>query len=383
MMSKTLRHFIRETLETVAVGGKSFTMDLIDVNSAEFDDLKSRFPAAARMLDYYKASFEAAKQNRLDYLQSNFSERFQELGVRLGVTGFDAETARDAMIDAVRRAPMKMMGYPDDITKELVNDPATGMLMFDPFKSNWVRATLSAFNKSGNAFEFKGIIYSAPPRLQFDMAGNLLRALPHREDIVKLYEHELVHVESHAVSQLGTSDPADLDLALLQRILVPDSEITLDKLMPIAAGITSVNRFSKDVLKEGEAQSTYLAVLAAMIMRGTAPAYEKAASGVAKAAKLDNDDWQMLSQLARDHGSPEHIRISLLAIRSVLPGIDVDSSTSRIELSNSVTSAVVKKGYNPEAASRCGAIMCLVDPMKYEDIMLVASADSTTTRNQA
>ena len=122
---------------------------------------------------------------------------------------------------------------------------------------------------------------------------------------------------------------------------------------------------------------------AAMIMRGTAPAYEKAASGVAKAANLDNDDWQMLSQLARDHGIPEHIRISLLAIRSVLPGIDVDSSTSRIELSKAVTSAVAKKGYNPEASSRCGSIMSLVDPMKYEDIMLVASADSPTTRNQA
>ena len=381
-MSRTLRHFIRETLETVTVGGKSFTMDLIDVNSAEFDDLKSRFPAAARMLDYYKASFEAAKQNRIDYLQSNFAERFQELGVRLNDAGFDAETSRDAMIDAVRRAPMKMMGYPADITKELVNDPATGMLVFDPFKSNWVRATRSAFNKVGNAFEFEGVVYSAPPRLQFDTAGNLLRALPHSEDIVKLYEHELMHVESYAVSQLGTTDPADLDLELLQRILVPASEITLDKLMPVATSIININRFSKDPSKEGEALSTYLAVLAAMIMRG-APAYEKAASDVAKAAKLDNDDWQVTSQLASDHGRPEHIRISLLAIRTVLPGIDVNSATSRIELSKAVTSAVSKKGYNPESASRCGAIMSLVDPMKYEDIMLVAAADTPTTRNKA
>ena len=397
-MMNSLRHFIRETLETLNIDGASYDLNLMQIGSPDYIATKQRFPRAGLILDMYAREFDAAKSMRIKYLDNSFVERLENLakhlkknGVNVDLGNIDTEALKDAMKEAVISAPLKIAMYEEDLKPHLEPTPE-GNFIYDCLAPTtlWTKISKSIMGRTSFAFSFRGAVYSPPPILMFDKDMRLIKADLHYEASVKLstlFVHELEHVESHAATEFvknatnSSVDPAALDTALMRSIIRPASEITLTNMQDFVSRVNIDKIFSAIPQENDAATCAYLGLLAALLMGKEATEYTKAAITIANDASITNNLWKKINSIAADHASEEHIRISMLALAPALDALDTQV-TDRVTLANLVIEHL-KKTTSANQTFRSSALLAIIDVNKYELIKLVATADTPTTRNQA
>jgi len=397
-MSRTLRHFIRETLETLNIDGASYDLNLMQIGTPDYIATKQRFPRAGLILDMYGREFDAAKTMRIKYLDKSFVERLENLaqhlekiGINVDLERVDVEALKDAMKDAVVSAPLKIAMYEEDIKPHL-EPTADGNFIYDCLSPTtlWTKVSKSIIGRTSFAFSFRGAVYSPPPILMFDKDMRLIKSDLHYETSVKLstlFVHELEHVESHAATEFiknvsnSLVDPASLDTSLMRSIIRPASEITLANMQDFVGRVNIDKIFSAIPQESDAATCAYLGLLAALLMGKAATEYTKAAIAIANDASIPNNLWKKINSIAADHASEEHIRISMLALAPALDALDTQIA-DRVTLANLVIEHL-KKTTSDNQTFRSSALLAIIDMNKYELIKLVATADSPTTRNQA
>jgi hypothetical protein len=387
-MSKTLRHYIREVLEVINDGKKSFQMDVMQIGDAEYSATLAKYPAAARAFRDYNAAFERARTNRISYLERNFAARLEELGAHAGLSDIDTQRVRDMMIDSVKAAKLKILKYPDDVDSKLTVNPSSGNLVYNSQDAIWNDLTKHINKSSALAFAYGGNVFVPPPVLIFDVNRQLTGAVIYEENPIDLLEHELEHVEVDALEKLdpalsGLVNPANLSRDLVTDNLVPPEELALDKLMPIVEAVPELSfNFSSDPVINKAANCAYLAYLPFSVTRGKDKRYGDAAIKIAEATKIPADTWDILINLAVDHGTPDHVRMSLLAMRNALISASFDGSQpDRMQMLTTVA-GVLKRAVRSDQMKRSLALLVITNPAKYDDLTLVAAADSPTTLNR-
>lgn len=388
-MSKTLRHFIREALMDVSIGSYRFKIDAMQIGDAEYNATIAKYPASKLIFMNIEQAFERARQNRVSYLTSDFEARLDKLLEHHKITGINKEKIRDAMLLAVSSAKLYVQRYPDDVMTLL--EPFDRGWIFNPSTKSWgkIAASTSRYSKlSIGAFVDDGNVFCPPPKLFFNSAKELTVAtIPFESDnVVDLFEHELEHVETEAVVKLGATDivnPAVLSYDIVLNMLVPPEEVTFDKMQTFVDDIPALLlTVSDDEDTNTIASCVYLAILAYSITRGKNQKYFDNAVDIASANKLKQDHWDQAQSNAIDHSSPDHLRTSMIFLQDALPGA-LMNQTDKFQIMKDVEKFMKAQKRNKDQIRRSLSLLAITDVSKYNNLMLVASVDTPTTRNQA
>jgi hypothetical protein len=435
-MSTLLRRAIREILQEAADATAAETAEhralekqpvqdenLMSKGDATYEAFIKKYPAAKSGLEAAFAAYESARRKRIQYLKSEFSQRFKELQEKLGNTGKDPEEVKKAMIARLEVTKLMMGTYGTDI-KANYYSPGVYDAGSDQ-TSGWAKS-LSSKGKStavaAYAPAFENLVISAPPQLSIDQSGAVSGVVSSPE-LEKIYEHELIHAEDWAIDALdnyggrieGTGTASDLALQLVRKAMIPEAQLTAEFLMgrlegskslaeaaELYAYVTTMEGLTSEEIKDPitkklfsvAAISSYAAKVSELAIQDHVINYNtlnrligKRVDDITDAATRDDLDRKLfmtisgkgkvkLESVIKDLINPSHLRITLSMMRPHLVAA-LDRSKDSNTVIESTLSGMRAAGIE-EDTFRAAFILAITDPTKRRDLTLVAMGTAPT-----
>ena len=379
-------------------------------------------PKAQTGIDSVFTMFETARQNRLRYLRTSFTERYDALQKKLNTgTAVDVEQLKQAMISRVEKTQLKMGTYGAAI-KSIYND-STYITLKDP-SSGWAKdlARVGFADKSSPdkyhviayAPAAEALVVTEPPHLKLGATGEVEAAIP-RESILSTLEHELIHQEDHAADALlglpqygsvqsGVGGAAEFATRLIRQAMIPKDRMTLDLIYNrLKADSMTINTLevadSTGFAVEGDAlfptAALAIAVYSNLLNDYPEPynifyyALERAVGKSLQNLVPGSEEYTKISKLLsqnagkpgytlgvlmRDYQKDTHLRITLSLLLPHLQQALAESTDPATVIEAALTSMSAASA--GDDVRRAAFILAITDPTKLRDLTLVAMGDT-------
>lgn len=395
-MPHALRQFIRAVMQegsrtnpeleakrkaAAAIVGNSFIL-----GDAEYSKLVSRFPGIEMPIMIKYDAFKEAKQRRLQYLESEFATRYDELLKKLGTTP-PALDVKAAMIKAVRDAKLFMTRVPEPLDVQKLDKLRDGGYMFDPYTQGAWASGAPAWRAAAHG----GNVYTYPPFIQLDSNLKFVKGSDYSdvennfENQVMIFYHELVHVEDKAIDA-GDATASKLDAKLAASVLEDPSVLTIDEVMDRVGGTRLTRgidtRFKIDPIDKILGAGIRLLALAENIADSAGDAtlagrFRKNYEGEVPQTPEWVDSMRLITADAFNIASTTHIRINLLASRQVISDLATRVASGELQSVRSVLLDVQDNpGIPPSDLDALMSFIAVTNLDKLQSLSYVASTDT-------
>lgn len=388
---------------------------------AHYEEFIKKFPDAKDGLEKVFSCFETARQNRLSYLRSEFDKRYKELKQKLGIVeGADPEKIKQKMIEQVESCELWLGRYSDDVLrfgqdKKLGINDAIAILAEEDPDSGWSK-NMAETGVSKNAYSgayayapySANVVVSKPPPLAYSPKFGITGAIALQNELVKVYEHELIHQEDSVLRAAEGEDIQRLDRAdvlairLLESAALPAESLTganilarvnsspamRDLILRATKWMMEDKEFMKRKRNEDAAIVMEIATFAGLLqlkgvnsyniyydfIKSLYPNVEDIRSNPLFSLLYNRNKIQKHMD---DITGESHIRITLSLMRPHLEKVLREKGASDIAAVIEGTLSSMKEESGTADTYRAAHILAITDPTKLKDLTLVAARDSS------
>jgi hypothetical protein len=378
---------------------------------AAYNDATTRYPSLKEDIDKLFALFDAAKEKRINYLQNQFTARYDALRKTLGKTvQVDAEALRDAMIARLQKSKLMLSKYPEQLES---NNPFGATKAYNPSKDPkgvWTKLFgASAPDVYAFAPYANTDVFANPPLVyMFEQGAEYYRGfIP--SSTQQTYEHELIHQEDNAAREMmqqnatGGDTTDTLARDLIRSALIPTKDLNITtinerftaskKLSELVRGELSnfAQNLETDPKYEGMAAVSYLSRWFSRINSSLSPIdqttlYAQQIAAGDKDLEFNLQRFQyayIRSALSRidDLTLPSHLRITLTEMR---PHLEAALAKHGEQAYGPVVedTLTAMDATSIDAATRASIILAVTDPAKLRDLTQVAAVEPRGGRGQ-
>ena len=402
------------------------TDNLMQKGDAHYEEFIKKFPDTKDGLEKVFSSFETARQNRLSYLKNEFDKRYRELKQKLGIAeGADPEKIKQKMIEQVESCKLWLGRYNDDVEKfgqeSLGSSDVVAILAEKDPNSGWSK-NMAEVGVSKNAYSgayayapySANVVVSKPPPLAYSRKYGIVGAIALQNELVKVYEHEIIHQEDSALRSSEDKDIHRLDRAdvlahrLLESAALPAESLTGTNILarvnssPVMKGL--ILRATRWMIEDKSFVDQKHGKDAAIVMEIATFANYLHLDGVdyynvyydfitslypneekARSSPLFSllDNHEKIRKHMYDITGESHIRITLSLMRPHLEKVLREKGSSNTATVIEDTLNSMKKDSETADVYRAAHILAITDPTKLQDLTLVAAKDEESGERTA